>query len=371
MPPEHRPPSAQHRPFGNDRVEAGSEGIWLICREIKGWHPRRGRSHTSSEYPGTAVRWETELFEVVESISHPDGSVRYRLEPWPDRHAVRSIQTYDAASEAALPLVAKSRKRSIHRRRLAILFSPLLGHLPGPVQEHMESEFGAPALAMTIASALPLLALGAFSGLLSFAMMVGAEFSSGDPGLRDALSSIPRLLPFPIAVYLVFESGVRLGAAFLQTRPIGSVPGTLLYAIYSAFGGGAGVATLSTTGSPATPEQALADRFRMIEPLLALLPPEEQEVFEQRFGMDVLRWGKVTAVLLLIIGGTNIFTSLVLLAGGGAGFGDVLWLLAGIGISLEQIGRLRRISKGQPAGSFLAALVRPLARRLLQERSQG
>jgi len=352
--------------FGTDRAETAPDGgVWLICREPKGWHPRRGRSHTSSEYPGTAIRWETELFEVVEAHSHPDGSVRYRLETWPDRHAVRSIQTYDAASEAGRSFVQANRRGSIALRRLAILLSPLLGHLPGPVQEHMESEFGAPALMMTIVSALPLFALGSVSGLFSLVAMVGGALSSGPPGLRDITSSIPRLLPFPIAIYLVFESGIRLGAAFLQARPIGSVPGTLLYAIYGAFRGGAGVATLSSRGSPATPERALYDRFRMVEPLLALLPPEEQAVFERRFDMDVLRWGKVTAVLLLIIGGTNVFTSLLLLAAGGGGLGDWLWLLAGMGITIEQIGRLRRISSGQPAGSFLGLLVRPLGRKLL------
>ncbi len=140
--------------------------------------------------------------------------------------------------------------------------------------------------------------------------------------------------------------------------------GTLLYAVYRAFRGGAGVATLSR-GSPATPERALYDRFRMAEPLLALLPPEEQEVFERRFGMEVLRWGKVTAVLLLIIAGTNVVTSLVFFAAGGGRIGDWLWLLAGMGITIEQIGRLHRLSRGQPAGSFLGALVRPLARKLL------
>ena len=96
------------------------------------------------------------MFEVVEAITHSDGSARYRLEPWPDRHAVRSIRTYDAASETGRPLVKAGYRKSILRRLLAIVFSPLLGHLPGPVQEHMESEFGAPALAMTIVSALPL-----------------------------------------------------------------------------------------------------------------------------------------------------------------------------------------------------------------------
>jgi hypothetical protein len=365
LPPEHRAPGAEHRPHGNDRIEVADDAVWLVCTAPKGWSPRRGRSHTSSEFPGTAVRWETELFEVVEAHSHPDGSVRYRLEIWPDRHAVRSIQTYDAANEAARPLVAASHKRNIFRRRLAILLSPLLGHLPGPVQEHMESEFGAPALAMTIVSALPLFALGAVSGLFSFVTMVGGALSGGAPSLRDTASSIPRVLPFPLAIYLVFESGIRLGAAFLQARPIGSVPGTLLYAIYRAFRRGAGVATLSSRGSPASPERALYDRFRMVEPLLALLPPKEQEVFERRFDMDILRWGKITAVLLLIIGGSNVFTSLVLLTAGGGGIGDWLWLLAGMGITIEQIVRLRRISSGQPAGSFLGALVHPLVRKLL------
>jgi hypothetical protein len=229
----------------------------------------------------------------------------------------------------------------------------------------MEGVFGAPALAMTVVSALPLFALGAVSGLFSFVTMAGGAPSSGGPGLLDTTSSIPRLLPFPIAIYLVFESGIRLGAAFLQARPIGSVAGTVLYRVYRALRGGGGVATLSSRGSPASPEQALSDRFRMIEPLLALLPPEEQEVFERRFGMDVLRWGKVTAVLLLIIGVTNVFTSLVLFTAGGGGLGDWLWLLAGMGITIEQIGRLRRIASGQPAGSFLGTFVRPLARKLL------
>ncbi len=142
----------------------------------------------------------------------------------------------------------------------------------------------------------PLFVLGSVSGLFSFVTMVGGAFSSSATGLQTP-SSIACLLPFPIAIYLVFESGIRLGAAFLQARPIGSVPGTLLYEIYRAFRGSAGVATLSSTGLPASPERMLCDRFRMVEPLLALLPPEEQEVFERRFDMDMLHWGKVTAVL--------------------------------------------------------------------------
>src|SRR6266536_1731250 len=97
----HRTPHTAHRPHGTDRVEEAPQGgVWLICAAPKGWTPRRGRAHTPGEYPGTAVRWEADLFEVVEAMTHPDGTVRYRLEPWPDRHAVRAIETYDTGSEA-------------------------------------------------------------------------------------------------------------------------------------------------------------------------------------------------------------------------------------------------------------------------------
>ncbi len=363
---EDRKPSTEHQVHGRDRVEAGADGsIWLVCAAPKGWTPRRGRAHTSSEYPGTAVRWETDLYEVVEAVAHSDGTVRYRLESWPDRHAVRDIQTYDAGTEAARLRQRSEHKKSIASRRLAMFLSPLLGHLPGPVQDRMESEFGAPAVAMTVVSALPLFALGFVSALFTLAAAYGAGFSGGGSGLENAQRSIPRLLPVPLAVYLAVESGVRLGVAFLQARPIGSLPGTLLYEIWRVVRGQPRVSLASFRSPPPTPERALLDRFRMLEPLLALLSPAEQELLERRFGMESLRWGKVTAILLLAVGGLNALASLAKLAAGAGGFGDVLWLLAGAALSAEQVSRLRRIARGQPAGSVLGALVRPLAKPLL------
>jgi hypothetical protein len=357
---------ANMTPFGSDRLEAAPDGaFWIICSELKGWSPRRGKAHTASEYPGTAIRWETELFEVVEAVSHPDGTTRYRLEPWPDRHAVRSIETYDEGSEAGRPRQRALDRRSIAHRRLAIVFAPLLGHLPGPVQERMESEFGAPAVGMTIASALPLFALGLVSLLFSLASAYGTGLFGGGGRLESGGRAIPDFLPLPLAAYLAVESGFRMGAAFLLARPMGSVPGALFYEIWRAVGGRPAVSAPRFRGLPASPERALQDRFRMFEPLLALLTPSEQNDLERRFGMETLRWGKITAILLLTVGGANLLASLALFAAGAGGVGDLVWLVAGVGLTVEQITRLREIARGRPAGSVLGALVRPLAGKLL------
>lgn len=358
------------RAHGTDRVETGSDGaIWIVCAEPKGWTARRGREHTSSEYPGTAVAWETDLFEVVEAVARADGSIGYRLEPWPDRHAVRTIQTYDEGSEAGRKAARRELGKKVRRRRISILLSPLLGHLPGAVQETMESEFGAPAVAMTIVSALPLFALGLVSFLFSLAAAYGAGYSAaGVSGLESASSSIPHLLPLALAAYLAVESGIRLGAAFLQARPVGSVAGSLLYEIWR-IARGLPPPALGTHGRAATPRQLLEDRFRMLEAVLSLLSVEEQEKLERRFGMETLRWGRITALFLFAAGGLNVIASVAKLAAGVGGFGDFLWLLSGAAISVEQAVRLREIARGHPAGSVLGALIRPLAAPLLQERA--
>ena len=365
----HRPPL---RPFGGDRLEAAPDGaFWIICSEPKGWTPRRGKAHTPGEYPGTAVRWETDLFEVVEATSHSDGTTRYRLEPWPDRHAVRSIRTYDEGSEAHRPRERAQLKRSITKRRLSIILAPLLGHLPGPVQARMESEFGAPAVGMTIASALPLFALGLVSVVFSLAAAYGAGLSGAGGSLEGSGSAIPTLLPIWLAAYLVVESGVRMGTAFLLGHPVGSVPGTLFYEIARIFGGWPAVTPPAFRGIPAAPGKALQDRFRLVEPLLALLTPAEQNRLEISFGMETLRWGRITAILLLIVGGANLAASVALFAAGAGGLGDFVWLVAGAGLSIEQIARLREIARGRPAGSVLGALVRPVAGRLLELKKEG
>src|SRR5947207_171832 len=77
------------------------ERIVLSSRLPKGWTARVERTLTSAEFPGTAVLWDEQSFEVIGAEALPQG-VRYTLEPWREHHAMRFTARYDAAAEAAL-----------------------------------------------------------------------------------------------------------------------------------------------------------------------------------------------------------------------------------------------------------------------------
>ncbi len=339
---------------GSDHLETGPDGSFLLsCAISKGWIARSSRASTRVEHPGTAVRWEEEIFEVVEVLDGGRG-VRYRLEPWDSRHAIRIVETYDDASEASRYREQARRRGAIGRRALSWILAPLFGHLPGPVQERMEGDFGAPARAMTILSALPLFALGAY-GLLA----------SRIAGFGGEAAFPPWLVEHPgLWLYLFVESGLRLVMAILMATPMGSLPGVIAYEIWRRVWRG------DTPQPPRLkpargPRWKAADSFKMLEPLLPLLTPAEQESLEMRFGLETLKWGRRGAVLILAVAILNLVISAGAFAQGRQGFWDVFWLAAGLYLAGEQIARLRRLRAGRPAGSVLAALVRPLARSLL------
>lgn len=353
-------PEQSLRAFGADRLEAGEGGqIWLVCSAPKSWLPRQEKTLTKAEYPGTAIDWQGGLFEVLRAEPLADGGMRYRLAPWEEGHAIRRMERYDVDSEAARGTESDDRRDRVRRRRLSILLAPLAGLLPGAVQKDMESEFGAPALAMTISSALPLAVVG-FLGL--FRNLIG--------GLGGGSGLFPGWLapPFPLALYLFGESALRLGSAVAMGEPMGSLPVVIAHAAWKE----ARAAKPrpepegSRTEEPlADSERSLRDRYSMLEPLLALLSPAEQRLLERRFGFEPIRWGKVTMAVLSLVGGAN---ALVALMNFGAATGrgiDVAWLLVGGLLCVEQLRRRRQLAMSEPAGSILGILVRPLARPLL------
>lgn len=344
---------AAPRAFGTDLLQAGpGEELSLVCPIPKSWLARKERTLTSAEYPGTAVEWEGRVFEVRGAEPLPGGGVRYRLAPWTEGHAIRRLERYDEASEGARAGEQESRRGGLRRRRFAVLFAPFAGLLPGAVQKDMESEFGAPAIAMTISSAAPLFVVGFLGALERLVASLG-----GGLGLPGWLTP-----PFPLAVYLVIESALRLGSAVAMGEPMGSLPVVVGHAAWVE----ARSSPPPTAGAPDTTEDSHADqdRYRMLEPLLSLLSPDEQRRLEARFQFEAIRWGRITAWILLAAGGLNAVASLLNLAGGAGGPADLVWLLIGGFVAAEQIVRLRRLSAGEPAGSVFGALVRPLATRL-------
>jgi hypothetical protein len=352
------PPAAEiPRAYGADRLEsAGASERVLLCPVAKAWTARRERTLTTAEHPGTAVSWGDAIFEVAAAEPLGGGTIRYRLVPWRDELAIRRMEHYDAENEAARAAERRDQARRVGARGLSIALAPLAGLLPGRVQERMESEVGAPAAAMTVASAAPLLLLGAW-GLVERA--VGGQLGGG-PELPDWL-----LPSMPVAMYLVGESALRLASAVAMARPMGSLPVVLAWEAWGAIRG----APAERRGTR-LPAESDADRYRMVEPFLALLTPEEQSRLEERFGFDPVRWGKITAALILLVCGSNALAAAVNAAVGRGTLVDAAWLVGGTLLSIEQIARWRRLRDRRPAGSVLGALVRPLARRLLRVSSQ-
>jgi hypothetical protein len=355
-------------PFGSDRAEPASDGaVVLTSSRSKGWVARRPGAQTSAPHPGTAVRWGDRVFEVVFAEPLADGGTRYRLSPWEERHAIRVMDSYDAKREEARSREHASQSRGVHLRRLSILFSPFLGHLPREVQHRMEVEFGAPAAAMTIVSAVPFFILGAIGVLSALAGIFGAS------------PLFPNLPPLVICAYFVAESGLRVASAAIHGEPMGSAVGALGYRLIRAIAPGAvpaaGPKPPSASAIPApqslAPESAAPgedsayDRFRIIEPLLSLLPRAEQQLLRQRFDFDFLRWGRLSAAILFFAGILNVTASAISFAAGVGGAADATWLAAGLALGVEQVLRWKSNDLGLPRGSVLGILVRPLARPLL------
>jgi hypothetical protein len=337
---------------GHDRLLPQKDGSFLLdCPMPKGWIGRKTGTQTSAEHPGTAVRWEDQIFEVVEAAPGQLGGIRYRLAPWEGRHAIRVVAAYDKAAEEARGHEQAERLAGIWKRRASILLAPFAGLLPASVQLRMEGDFGAPARWMTFSSAFPLFLIGVLRILDARLTMMGAG------------ALLPHWLALPIflAVYFALESAVRLWSLIFAGEPMGSLPGVFAHEVWRL---ATGTSVPISARSP-SPRWDPKDIYKMLEPFLALLSLEEQEWIEGRHSFDPLRWGRRSAILVAILAITNVVISLGMVAQGHDDFWDFAWLLVGGYLCVEQVVRLRRIGQGHPAGSVLGALVRPLARSLL------
>jgi hypothetical protein len=93
----------------------------------------------------------------------------------------------------------------------------------------------------------------------------------------------------------------------------------------------------------------------MREPLITLLPPDEQAWFAQRFDYDYRRHSSTVAWIFLIFSAAGVYSSIR--------SGAVLSLLCAGALAVEQLLRLAAFRRG-PAGSVLAILARPFTKKL-------
>lgn len=355
------------RPFGTDRVELAAPGhLRVTCSRPKDWVARRPAERGVVLHPGAAVRWEEELWEVVAAGDTPEGGAWYELAPWDDQHAIRVLFPYDDSSEA----VRSEDRRDVERRHagriVALLLSPVVGLLPGHVQERLEVQLYVRATTLTLASIPFPFGVGVVALLAALMSLVGAAYVAAGTGEASTEAPVGPFLLF--LVYLLPESLARFALAMAQGRPIGSVLGLPLYALARLAGLAPASAPAATAPESPAPDEdrLLADRFLMLEPLLSFLPPADQRRLAAERGFAPVTWGKRTAWFLLVYpGGTAPAHAARLLIGDG-GLWSVLLLALALGLAVEQVLRLRTLRRGEPAPSLLGRLVAPLAAPLLR-----
>ena len=338
--------------FGSDRVRADESGAQqiLLSRLPKGWTPRAAKTLTSAEFPGTAVLWEGAYFQVVEAEPLPQGGVQYRLEPWPESHAIRVSDRYDEESETARAAEWRAQLAREKRRKSASFLSVFAGHFPEAVQEHLGRELGLFPARMTMVSAFG-----------TWLITAGLVYWIG----QGILLQTPRpLWAFIVAFWLGLESTIRFFAAMASGRAMGSPLGVIAYITwYLGYGRHRGALSpfaqekgRSIKTTEASPAQAELDAFTMRESLVTLLPRADQERIAARYPYLYRRSATIIACILLSFSLLGVVTSFH----SGARF-QVLMAAA---LSLEQIWRLTVFPR-HPAGSVLGVLVRPFMRRLL------
>jgi hypothetical protein len=325
--------------------------VVLHSRLPKGWTPRTPKSDTHSEFPGTAVLWDEQYYEVLAADALPAGGVRYVLAPWREEHTFRTFEAYDAESEARL--LADHEKAATQRKRslLARCSGILLGHLPSCVQNRLADELGLFPARMTILSILP--------SLLLFAICVWLY-----AGSRVALkpSPVPAWL-WAFAFLMMIDSLLRFIIAMSQNRGAGSIAGTILYFIAALFipklrlptPRGEQLFTL-----PPPEDVALRDSMEWRSWMLTLLPPDEQRAIAQRYDYDYRKDAYAVAGAILAVGVVGVLSSIPKLDR----FSGFTSLIVAALIVVEQTVRLTSFKNG-PAGSIFAHFVRPFVKDLL------
>ena len=346
-------------PYGGDRVRTAGGKIILHSSISKGWKGRVEKGNVHSEFPGTAVLWDDEYYEVLAAELMAQGGVRYVLVPWREDQTIRVFDQYDEASEARrlddYRQAIAQQKKSAGARFSGIV----LGLLPGQVQKHLENELGVSPARMTLLSCiLPYVLLG-----------VCAWFHSAAK-LKMEPSPIPLWL-WLVAGGMCLSATVRFQVAMMQERGMGSVIGFIGYALFYLItpnrkkwpGPFQEEKGLSTFTLPPSDEVALRDSLEVRGPWLTLLSRQEQLALAERYGFDYRKHAFAIAWIILVCSTLGVVSSLVKVADSGSLSALISMLVAGA-LAIEQVMRLAAFKRG-PAGSFLSVFVRPFMRSLL------
>jgi hypothetical protein len=348
--------------YGSDRLRIREDGrILLTSRVAKpGWVPRVPKTLTHSEHPGTAILWDDAYYEVVSAEVMAHGGIRYELDRWKDEHVFRVADRYDEETEAYRAEEHRLALARYRKRHVANVMAIFTGHLPAAMQIHLGNELGINPVRMTWISAIPpLLAMTA-----CIVIAVGARINPAEKN-----GWLPVLMPIAA---LSIDSMVRLVVAMTQSRPIGSFPGLIAYAIYRALSSRRD--ELPDPFKPPrgeriyekelTEEEQHRDALIMNDTLFTLLSADEQDKIAARYQYDYRRSSSGLAWIILVFSTLGVGSSWATLLKEPR-LSALISLLTAAYLMVEQIVRLNAFSE-RPAGSVLGVLVRPFVRKYLR-----
>jgi hypothetical protein len=215
-------PPASSAKLARDRLQKAAPGepvkVWVYSAFQKDhWLARSPGDMTHAEHPGTAIRIDGELYEIVtaEGTVEPGYELRYGLKQWDSKHAVRKIIPYspETQSQAAEVHLEEAYRQDLRKRIVRLYF--LAGMAPDPLQRKWEMET---ALSMTVVSA-------ASSLTNIFVFMALVQFFGRTPGNRVLASLIE---------YTGVDSFVRFLWIVLSGKPHGTLILSLPYLLWEA-----------------------------------------------------------------------------------------------------------------------------------------
>ena len=346
--------------YGGDRLRIGEDGrILLSCRAPKRWIPRKEKTTTSVEHPGTAVLWDDAYYEVLSALEIP-GGVRYELAPWREEHAIRTADRYDDASEVRRQAAYR---KEVHRRRttaVSFLWNIFAGMLPARVQEQLESEYGVEAFRITARSLI--LSVAVIVVLLRYIVQQYTT-TGGVPGVGIGIANV-----------LFMETMIRFRVAWGQRQACGSIAGFILYTVaYVLTPRGWLLAPWeppqdnpSLTFVPPSEGRQLRDALIMRSSYATLLSQEEQRRLQEWYGFQYREHAYGIAWVILFFSSAGVFTSIQTLKSGFRFTAFASLVCAGY-LAVEQMLRLRGFS-ARPTPSVLAVVARPFLSRFLRVR---
>jgi len=205
-----------------DRLQNAAPGepvdMWIYSAFPKDhWVARKAADFTHVEHPGTAIKIENNLYEIVtiQETAEPGYQLRYGLKKWEPQHTARHVIRYTPQTQAqsAADYLEEAHTQAL-RARILWLF-PLAGLAPDTVQRAWEKR-----------TTLNMALVSAGSAMMFLGLAYTLHVTLGRSQERPALLAL--------IYYLALESFARLLWIVTSGKPHGSLLLALPYLLWEA-----------------------------------------------------------------------------------------------------------------------------------------